>query len=63
MPNYRKDLDDFMASLQELVPVAEKPASGMNLENVIVAVGKTGRLPWHRVEMGGSAALTLTFER
>jgi hypothetical protein len=63
----RKNLDDFMASLQEILPAAEKPASGMSLKSVSVAVGINGKgqvgFLGTGAEVGGSATLTLTFAR
>ncbi len=63
----RKNLEDFMGSLQETLPAIDKPASGMGLKSVSVAVGIDGKgrvgFLGTGVEVGGSATLTLTFER
>jgi hypothetical protein len=62
-----KNLEDFMASLQDILPAADKPTAGMGLKTVSVAVGINGKgqvgFLGTGVEIGGSATLTLTFER
>jgi hypothetical protein len=63
----RKNLDDFVASLEEILPAAEKSASGIKLKSVSVAVGVNGKgqvgFLGTGAEVGGSATLTLNFER
>jgi hypothetical protein len=63
----RKNLEDFMASLRDILPAADKPAAGMGLKTVSVALGINGKgqvgFLGTGVEVGGSATLTLTFER
>jgi hypothetical protein len=63
----RKNLEDFMASLQDILPEADKPTAGMGLKAVSIAVGINGKgqvgFLGTGVEVGGSATLTLTFER
>ena len=63
----RNNLADFMASLQEILPAADKTAAGMGLKSVSVAVGINGKGKFGflgtGVEAGGSATLTLNFER
>jgi hypothetical protein len=63
----RKNLEDFMASLQDVLPVADKPTAGMGLKTVSVAAGINGKgqvgFLGTGVEVGGSATLTLTFDR
>jgi hypothetical protein len=63
----RKNLEDFMASLQDVLPIADKPTAGMGLKTVSVAVGINGKgqvgFLGTGVEVGGSATLTLTFDR
>jgi len=63
----RDNLAEFMASLQELLPAADKTAAGLGLKSVTVAVGINGKgkvgFLGTGVEVGGSATLTLTFER
>jgi hypothetical protein len=63
----RKNLDDFVASLQDILPAAEKAASGIKLKSVSVAVGINGKgqvgFLGTGAEVGGSATLTLNFER
>jgi hypothetical protein len=63
----RKNLEDFMASLGEILPTADKTAAGIGLKSVSVAVGINGKgqvgFLGTGVELGGSATLTLTFER
>ncbi len=63
----RKNLHDFIASLHEILPVADKPADGIRLRSVSVAVGVNGKGQFGflgtGVEIGGSATLTLNFER
>jgi hypothetical protein len=63
----RKNLEDFTASLQEILPAADKLAAGMGLKSVSIAVGVNGKgqvgFLGTGVEVGGSATLTLTFER
>lgn len=63
----RKNLDEFLGSLQDLLPAADKTTSGMKLKSVTVAVGINGKgkvgFLGTGVEAGGSATLTLTFER
>jgi hypothetical protein len=63
----RQNLEDFMASLQDILLGADKPAGGMGLKSVSVAVGINGKgqvgFLGTGVEVGGSATLTLTFER
>jgi hypothetical protein len=63
----RKNLDDFVASLQDILPTAEKSAGGIKLKSVSVAVGVNGKgqvgFLGTGAEVGGSATLTLNFER
>jgi hypothetical protein len=63
----RKNLEDFMVSLQDILAAADKPAAKMGLKSVSVAVGINGKgqvgFLGTGVEVGGSATLTLTFER
>src|ERR1043166_9722367 len=63
----RKNLEDFMASFKDILPAAEKPAKGLGLKTVAVALGINGKgqvgFLGTGVEVGGSATLTLTFER
>src|SRR6516225_8435054 len=63
----RKNLEDFMASLEDILPAADKPTAGMALKTVSVAAGINGKgqvgFLGTGVEVGGSATLTLTFER
>ena len=63
----RKNFEDFMASLRDILPAADKPAAGMGLKTVSVALGINGKgqvgFLGTGVEVGGSATLTLTFER
>jgi hypothetical protein len=63
----RKNLEDFMGSLQDILPVANKPTAGMGLKSLSVAVGINGKgqvgFLGTGVEVGGSATLTLTFQR
>jgi hypothetical protein len=63
----RKNLDYFMASLKEVLPAIDKPTGGMGLKSVRVAVGINGKgqvgFLGTGVEVGGSATLTLTFQR
>jgi hypothetical protein len=63
----RKNLEDFMASLRDILPTADKPVGGMGLKSVSVAVGINGKgqvgFLGTGVEVGGSATLTLMFER
>jgi hypothetical protein len=63
----RKNLEEFMTSLQEILPAADKPATGLNLKSITVAVGINGKgqlgFLGTGVEVGGSATLTLTFQR
>jgi hypothetical protein len=63
----RKNLEDFMAAFGEILPIAEKPAKGLGLKTVSVALGINGKgqvgFLGTGVEVGGSATLSLTFER
>jgi len=63
----RDNLTEFMDSLQELLPAADKTAAGLGLKSVKVAVGIDGKgkvgFLGTGVEVGGSSTLTLTFER
>jgi hypothetical protein len=63
----RENIAEFMASLEELLPAADKTAAGMGLKSVSIAVGINGKgkvgFLGTGVEAGGSATLTLTFER
>jgi hypothetical protein len=64
----RKSLEDFMASFEYIIlPVADKPTKDLGLKSISVALGidakgKVGFLGTG-AEVGGSATLTLTFER
>jgi hypothetical protein len=63
----RKNLDDFIGSLRDILPIADSPTAGIGLKTVTVAVGINGKgqvgFLGTGVEIGGSATLTLTFER
>jgi hypothetical protein len=63
----RRNLEEFMGSLGEILPAAENTAAGIGLKSVTVAVGINGKgqvgFLGTGVELGGSATLTLTFER
>lgn len=63
----RRNLDDFMLSLRDILPAADTMAAGMRMKSVSVAVGINGKgqvgFLGTGVEVGGSATLTLTFER
>jgi|GEM_PF-6252439 len=63
----RKNLEDFMGSLRDILPAASNTAAGIGLKTVTVAVGINGKgqvgFLGTGVEVGGSATLTLTFER
>src|SRR6478672_7581931 len=63
----RNNLADFMAALQEILPAADKTAAGMGLKSINVSVGINGKGKFGflgtGVEAGGSATLSLTFER
>jgi hypothetical protein len=63
----RKNLEDFMNSFGEILPVVEEPAKGLGLKSVSVALGINGKgqvgFLGTGVEVGASATLTLTFER
>ncbi|WP_316226746.1 hypothetical protein [Bradyrhizobium sp. SZCCHNS3052] len=63
----RRSLDEFMASFSEILPAADKPPAGLGLKTISVALGINGKgqvgFLGTGVEVGGSATLTLTFER
>jgi hypothetical protein len=63
----RRNLDEFVASLQDVLPAAEQSAGGIKLKGVTVAVGINGKgqvgFLGTGAEVGGSATLTLHFER
>src|SRR5262245_59166861 len=63
----RKNLEDFMAAFGDILPAADKPTKGLDLKTVSVALGINGKgqvgFLGTGVEVGGSATLTLTFER
>jgi hypothetical protein len=63
----RKNLEEFMKSFEEILPVADKPAAGLGLKTISVALGINGKgqvgFLGTGVEVGGSATLTLTFDR
>jgi preprotein translocase subunit Sss1 len=63
----RNNLEDFIVSLQDILAAADKPAGKMGLKSASVAVGinAKGQVGFlgTGVEVGGSATLTLTFER
>jgi hypothetical protein len=63
----RKNLEDFMASLEDILPAADKPTKTFGLKAVSVALGINGKgqvgFLGTGVEVGSSATLTLTFER
>ena len=63
----RKNLDEFMAALKDILPAAEKSKTGLGLKTVCVALGINGKgqvgFLETGTEVGGSATLTLTFER
>ena len=63
----RRNLEDFMAAFKDVLPAVEKPAAGLGLKTVSVALGINGKgqvgFLGTGVEVGGSATLTLTFER
>ena len=65
--NASAGLEDFMESFKDILPAAEKPATGLGLKTVSVALGIDGKgkvgFLGTGVEVGGSATLTLTFER
>jgi hypothetical protein len=64
----RKSLEDFMASFEYIIlPATDKPTKDLGLKSISVALGidakgKVGFLGTG-AEVGGSATLTLTFER
>jgi hypothetical protein len=62
----RKNLDDFMDSLKEILPATQKPAGGMTLKTLSVAVGidAKGQVGFlgTGAEVGGNATLTLNFD-
>jgi hypothetical protein len=55
-----------MASLHEILSAADKPAEGIRLKSVSVAIGINGKGQFGFLgtgaEIGGSATLTLNFE-
>ena len=63
----RKNLEEFMTSFKDILPAVEKPAAGLGLKTISVALGINGKgqvgFLGTGVEAGGSATLTLTFER
>jgi hypothetical protein len=63
----QNNLQDFISSLQNILPAADKPISGLGLKGVSVAVGINGKgkvgFLGTGAEVGGNATLTLTFER
>lgn len=63
----RKNLDEFMAALKDILPAAENSKTGLGLKTVCVALGINGKgqvgFLETGTEVGGSATLTLTFER
>ena len=63
----RKNLEEFMSAFEDMLPVAEKPAAGLGLKTISVALGINGKgqvgFLGTGVEVGGSATLTLTFDR
>lgn len=63
----RRNLADFMRSLDEIMPKEDHAPAGLGLKTVRVAVGINGKgqvgFLGTGVEVGGSAMLTLTFER
>ena len=63
----RKNLHDFIASLHDILPAAEKASPGLSLKTAKVAVGINGKgqvgFLGTGVEAGGNATLTLTFDR
>jgi len=63
----RKNLESFMSSLEEILSAADKPAAGMGLKGINVAVGINGKgqigFLGTGAELGGSATLTLNFQK
>jgi hypothetical protein len=63
----RKNLEEFMISLKEILPAAAAPSPGLGLKSVSVALGinAKGQVGFlgTGAEAGGSATLTLTFEQ
>lgn len=63
----RKNLDAFMASLKDILPSVDSAGAGFDLKTLTVAVGINGKgqvgFLGTGVEVGGTATLTLTFER
>ena len=64
----RNNLEDFMAKFSDILAAADKkPAKGLGLKSVSVALGVDGKgrvgFLGTGVYVGASASLTLTFER
>lgn len=63
----RKNLEAFMASLKDILPSVDSAGSGFGLKMLTVAVGINGKgqvgFLGTGAEVGGTATLTLTFER
>jgi hypothetical protein len=63
----RKNLDAFMASLKDILPSVDSAGAGFGLKTLTVAVGINGKgqvgFLGTGAEVGGTATLTLTFER
>ncbi|QPF86586.1 hypothetical protein IC762_10025 [Bradyrhizobium genosp. L] len=63
----RRNLEEFMSAFKDILPAAEKPAAGLGLKTISVALGINGKgqvgFLGTGVEVGGSATLTLTFDR
>ena len=63
----RKNLEEFMISLKEMLPAVAAPSAGLGLKSVSVALGinAKGQVGFlgTGAEVGGSATLTITFEQ
>lgn len=63
----RKNLEEFVEALHDILPSSAKSVSGMTLRSVSAAIGVNAKgqigLLGTGVEVGGQATLTLTFER
>jgi len=62
-----KNLEAFMASLKDILPSVDNAGAGFGLKTLTVAVGINGKgqvgFLGTGAEVGGTATLTLTFER
>jgi hypothetical protein len=63
----KNSLQDFVASLKDILPMADTGVGGMGLNSVSIAVGIDGKgkvgFLGSGVEVGATATMTLTFER